>query len=113
MMKFQQQCRRLLAKVFSRDAGIIVVNDSKTVLHHASLAVAGMPDSEMDPVPPNDYFGQAMPTGKRVPFRLRFDAEGHHYEFPAEARALPFGWWNVVVHVDERMQTSVKVNGPF
>ena len=94
----------------SNENVIAVFNDSKTVLHNASLAVTGMPDSRMDPVQPKGYFGQVLPAG-HTEFRVAFDAADHHYEFSGEARAFPIGSSSLEICVDERMQFSFKVHG--
>jgi hypothetical protein len=90
-----------------------VANDSKTVLHNVTLIVPGIPDSRMEEMLPGQSFGPGMPARRKVAFRVLFDADGQHYEIPAKVRALPFGLWTVWVHIDDRMQISVKMYGPF
>src|ERR1043166_2252423 len=64
---------------------IVVVNDSKSVLDNALFAVEGKPESHIDSLQPHDYLTQSKPKGRKVAFRLAFDALGRHYEFPGEA----------------------------
>lgn len=85
---------------------IVVVNDSKSVLYNASLSLNGMPDSGSLSLQPHDYLRDYKPAGKKVAFRLVFDAHGHHYEFPGEA-SVPFGTRNMAIRVDDSMQISV------
>jgi hypothetical protein len=90
-----------------------VANDSKTVLHNVTLVVPGIPDSRMEEMLPGQSFGPGMAARRKVAFRVLFDANGQHHELPAEVRALPFGLWTVWVHIDDRMQISVKTYGTF
>ncbi len=90
-----------------------VANDSKTVLHNVTLIVPGIPDSHAEEILPTGSFGTAMPARTKVAFRVLFDADGHHYEFPAQVRALPFGLWTVWARIDDRMQMTVKIYGTF
>ena len=86
---------------------IVVVNDSKSVLNNALLSVNGMPDSgPIDSLQPHDYLSQYKPAGRKVAFRLVFDARGRHYEFPGEAK-VPFYARNMAIRVDDTMQISV------
>ncbi len=87
---------------------VVVVNDSKSALNNASFSVNGngMLASQIDSLEPHDYLTQYKPKGRKVAFRLAFDARGRHYEFPGEA-TVPFGARNMAIRVDDNMQIAV------
>jgi hypothetical protein len=90
-----------------------VANDSKIVLHNVTVIVPGIRDTRIEEMQPTGSFGPAIPARFKVAFRVAFDANGQHYDYPVQVRALPFGLWTVWVHIDDHMQISSKVYGTF
>ncbi len=90
-----------------------VANDSNTVLHNVSVIIPGIPDTRMEEMQPTASFGPAIPARMKVSLQVTFEANGQHYDYPIELRALPFGLWTFWVRIDDRMQISVKRYGMF
>jgi hypothetical protein len=90
-----------------------VANDSNTVLHNVSVIIPGIPDTRMEEMQPTASFGPAIPARLKVALRVAFDANGQHYDYPIQVRALPFGLWTFWVHIDDRLQITVKRYGMF
>lgn len=92
----------------SGNASVNVDNRSGTTLHNVVISSNGYCGPSGD-VSPGGGFGFSASTQMSFHFSLAFDANGRHYDVPADVWLPPFGDYIVSAHVNDQMKISAKI----
>lgn len=90
---------------------IHVINDSTSDFHNVIVSAPGEPDSFPRTISQGQVSYYPESVRMEFVFRIRFDAEGQHYDIPLRVRLFPIGFWSVRVHVDAHLQPSITIKG--
>ena len=90
-----------------------VENHSGMTLQHLVLSVPGSfpPSRANKDIEPGSSFGTSGDRHRKFKLRLTFDAQGRHFDFPAEIHINPFAMnCSVRVSIDDNLKMSVRTS---
>jgi len=85
-----------------------VSNDSGAPIHNVVVIVSGVTSIGPQEMAPAAIQDTTATLRARLPIRVAFDADGRHYDVPAQLRFIPLGCPVVSISIGPKMQVSIK-----